>query len=170
MNRTTAEIFLPYFYLKDRCFTVIETKKIKTFRGFVPDPHRWCLQHSPASSCHFTCLWHVCVLFLKKTDAPIFFCIISWLGVFNKTNTLLHARLMSEIFTLCKIIFNTALGCWIYLRRVTNYLGDKFLILNKKTEIVTQFFGTFYVLNTSVLRNWLFLRKDSYLFRYWNQF
>ena len=134
MNRTTAEIFLPYFYLKDRCFTVIETKKIKTFRGFVPDPHRWCLQHSPASSCHFTCLWHVCVLFLKKTDAPIFFCIIPWLGVFNKINTLFHAPLMSEIFTLHKIIFNTGL---IYFHRVTNYLGDKFLMLNKKIEVVT---------------------------------
>ena len=143
MNRTIAEIFLPYFHLKDRCFTVLETKKIKTFRRFAPDPHRWYLQHSPVSSCHFTCLWHVFVLFLKKTDAPIFFCIISWLGVFNKTNTLFHARLMLEIFTLCKITFNTALGCWIYLRRVTNYLGDKFLILNKKDWNSYSIFQTF---------------------------
>ena len=110
------------------------------------------------------------VLLLKKTDAPNFFCIISWLGVFNKTNTLFHARLMSEIFTLCKIIFNTALGCWIYLRRVTNYLGDKFLILNKKDWNSYSIFRIFQVLNTEVLRNWLFLSKNSYLFRYWNQF
>ena len=41
----------------------------------------------------------------------MFFCIIPWLGVFCKTNTVFHTRLMSEIFTLGKIIFNTALSC-----------------------------------------------------------
>ena len=41
---------------------------------------------------------------------------------------------MSEIFTLRKIIFNTGL---MYFHRVTNYLGDKFLMLNKKIEVVT---------------------------------
>ena len=27
------------------------------------------------STCHVTCLWHVCFFFLQKTDVPIFFCI-----------------------------------------------------------------------------------------------
>ena len=71
----------------------------------------------------------------------MFFCIISWLGVFQ-------ARLMSEIFTLRKIMFNTALSCWIYLPRVTNYLGDKFLILNKKDWNIYLIFRTFQVLNS----------------------
>ena len=106
-----TERLLRYFY---RIFTLwiavlpcLKRKKTKTFRVFAPSAHRWCLQPSPVSSCHFTCLWHVCLVSQKNPDAPIFFCIISWLGVFNKTNTLFHARLMLEIFTLCKIIFNT---------------------------------------------------------------
>ena len=63
---------------------------------------------------------------------------------------------MSEIFTLRKIIFNIGL---IYFRRVTNYLGDKFLMLNKKNWSSYLIFQTFQVLNSINKKQTVFKQK-----------
>ena len=67
---------------------------------------------------------------------------------------------MSEIFTLRKIIFNIGL---IYFRRVTNYLGDKFLMLNKKNWSSYLIFQTFQVLNSINKKQTVFKQKFLWL-------
>ena len=147
LNRTIAEIFLPYFHLNDHCFTVLQTKKIKMFLSFVFWPPVGVLTALLRLQLPFFLPLARLLLLSQKSDAPIFFfCIIPWLGVFNKTNTVFHARSMSELFT--PPVRYTALSCWIYLPRVTNYLRNKFLILNKKDWNICLIFRSFQVLNS----------------------
>ena len=161
---------LRYFYrifiLTITALLCFKRKKSKRFGVLSPDPQWGCLQHSSDPSCHFACLWHVCFYFRKNPMRPYFSSALSpgWGYSIKQMQYSMLVRCRNYL----PPVRYTALSCWIYLPRVTNYLGNKFLILNKKDWNICLIFRSFQVLN-SISKKQTDFKQKSYLFRYWNQ-